>query len=62
MNLKPGNIVKWAHPPGVSVVLNVEKHNAWAYILFLLPDNRLIEITELLQVIDEFYKTIEDKL
>ncbi len=60
MNLKPGSIVKWAHPPGVSVVLNVEKHNAWAYILFLLPDSRLIEIIELLCVLDEDYKIIED--
>jgi hypothetical protein len=43
---------------GLAVVLSVEKSIAWIYITFLLPDNSLIEISELLQRIDEAFEIV----
>ncbi len=34
MNLKPGNIVKWSAPKGVSVVLKADFSPGWVYIIF----------------------------
>jgi hypothetical protein len=58
MNLKPESIVEWGAPKGVSVVLKIDFSPGWIYITFLLPDNSLIEISELLQRIDEAFEIV----
>ena len=54
--MKPGTIVKWTG--GVAVVLSVETSITWIYITFLTPDNSLVEISELLQRIDETFEIV----
>lgn len=58
MNLKPGNIVEWSAPKGVSVVLKIDWTPSWVYITFLLPDNTLVEFSELIHLVDEEFPTL----
>ncbi len=58
MNLKPGSIVEWANPPGVSVVLKVEELDYWVNIVFLLPSGSLAELRELWHLVDEEFTVL----
>lgn len=58
MNLKPGSIVEWRAPKGVSVVLKIDWTPGWVYIIFLLPDNTLVEFSELWHLVDEEFTVL----
>jgi hypothetical protein len=58
MNLKPESIVEWGAPKGVSVVLKIDFSPGWIYITFLLPDNTLVEFSELIHLVDEEFPTL----
>lgn len=58
MNLKPGSIVEWATLSGLSVVLKIDWTPSWVYITFLLPDNTLVEFSELIHLADKEFPVL----